>query len=136
MQRGLTGHVSGKQFVRSGRDYSWIRNHSAERDGIGITRRAGAIDPALKGVYVGHFDAIGLDRWRQKWRQRIEKDTIAANMTENRQAQMRMIGDGLAAGDAATQALFRAFYGLSRTQYLALSTLGYGFRRDGIASSA
>jgi hypothetical protein len=134
MQRGLTGHTSGKQFLRAGRPYSWIRNHSAERDGQGITRRAGAIDPALEGVFVGHFDAIGLERWRQKWRQRIEKDTIATNMTANRQAQMQMIADGFAAGDAATRALFSAFYGLSRTQYLALSGLGYAFRREGIAA--
>lgn len=136
MQRGLTGHVSGKQFLRTGRAYSWIRNHSAERDGRGITRRAGSIDPALEGVFVGHYDAIGFERWRQKWRQRIEKDTIAANMSANRQAQMRMIADGFAAGDAATRALFRAFYGLSRAQYLGLSALGYAFRRDGIASES
>ena len=130
MQLGLTGHVSGKQFLRTGRTYSWIRNHSAERDGKGITTPAFRVDPGLAAMYVGHYDAIGLARWRQKWRQRIERDTIAANMTENRQAQMRMIADGLAAGEAPTRALFRAFYGLSRAQYAAISALGYGFRRE------
>lgn len=130
MQRGLTGHISGKQFLRGGREYSWIRNHSAERDGKGITRMAPGIDAGLGGVYVGHYDAIGLSRWRQKWRQRIERDTIAASMTENRQAQMRMIADSLSAGEAETRALFRAFNGLSRGQYAALSGLGYAFRRE------
>ena len=130
MQFGLTGHVSGKQFLRTGRTYSWIRNHSAERDGKGVTRPAWTIDPSLAGMYVGHYDAIGLARWRQKWRQRIERDTIAENMTASRQAQMRMIADGIAAGDQPTRALFRAFNGLSRAQYGALATLGYAFRRE------
>jgi hypothetical protein len=130
MQRGLTGHVSGKQFLRGGRHYSWIRNHSAEQDGKGITRMAPRIDPALGGVYVGHYDAIGFSRWREKWRQRIERDTIAANMSDARRAQMRMIADSLAAGEDETRALFRAFNGLSRGQYAALSALGYGFRRE------
>lgn len=130
MQRGLTGHTSGKQFLRAGRDYSWIRNHSAERDGENVTRPARTIDPHLAGVYVGHYDAIGLARWRQKWRQRIERDTLTETMTVNRQGQMAMIADGLAAGEEPTRALFRAFYGLSRAQYGALAALGYALRRE------
>ena len=130
MQRGLTGHVSGKQFLRVGQSYSQIGNHAARQDGEGITRRAASIDPALAGMYVGHFDAIGFARWRQKWTQRIEKDTIAENMTDSRQAQMAMIANGIAAGDDLVRALFRGFYGLSRGQYAALSTLGYAFRRE------
>ena len=82
MQHGLTGHVSGKQFLRRGGTYSWIRNHSAERDGKGDhAAGADASTRRSRGMYVGHYDAIGFARWRQKWRQRIERDTIAANMT-------------------------------------------------------
>ena len=51
-------------------------------------------------------------------------------MSDARQAQMRMIADSLSAGEDETRALFRAFNGLSRGQYAALSALGYGFRRE------
>ncbi len=130
MQRGLTGHTAGKQFLRAGRTYSSIRNHSAQRDGKTLTRGAATIDPRLAGVYVGHYDAIGLARWQQKWRQRIEHDTLTVSMTEGRLGQMKMVADGLAAGEEQTRAVFRAFYGLSRVQYAALSALGYSFRRE------
>jgi hypothetical protein len=130
MQHGLTGHLSGKQFLRTGRTYTSIRNHSAHRNGKPITTQARRIDPDLAGMYVGHYDAIGLARWRDKWRQRIERDTIANNMTGQRRAQMRMIAHGLAAGEKPTRALFRALYGVSRAQYAVLAALGYAFRRD------
>ena len=130
MQRGLTGHTSGKQFLRVGREYSSIGNHDSRRDGKAVTRPARLIDPALAGMYVGHYDAIGLARWREKWRQRIERDTIADNMTAKRLAQMRMIADGLAAGEQPTRTLFRAYYGVSQAQYAVLSAFGYAFRRQ------
>ena len=130
MQLGLTGHFAGKQFLRTGRSYSRIGNHATERDGRAITRQAAEIDRALAGMYVAHYDAIGLARWSQKWRQRIARDTLAERMTESRLAQMRLIEDGLAGGEEPTRALFRAFYGLSRPQYRLLSALGYAFRRE------
>jgi hypothetical protein len=78
-------------------------------------------------MYVGHFDAIGIARWTEKWRRRIERDTLARNMTEIRTGQMRLIADRLGGGDGA--AVFRRLYGLSRPQYALLSLLGYAFRR-------
>lgn len=128
MQYGLTGHIAGKEFLRAGRPYSWIRNHSAERDGVGITRPAARLNPELAQMYVGHFDAIGIARWTQKWRQRIRRDTLANNMTPSRVSQMNLVAERLDRGEG--EALFRAFYGLSPLQYAALSTLGYAFRRD------
>lgn len=129
MQRGLTGHTVGKQFVRAGATFSRIGSHAAQRDGETVTTAAHRIDPRLTGLYVGHFDAIGFGRWRQKWRQRIERDTLTYSMTEKRLGQMQMVADGLDAGEEPARAVFRAFYGLSRLQYAILSTLGYAFRR-------
>jgi glycosyl transferase family 2 len=129
LNRGLAGHISGKEFIRAGKSYSWIRNHSAQRDGVGITRPAAGLSPALAGMYVGHFDAIGLTRWTEKWRRRIERDTLARNMSETRTTQMQFIADRIAAGDGAAHALFRSLYGLTRPQYALLSLLGYAFRR-------
>jgi hypothetical protein len=127
LNRGLAGHVSGKEFIRAGRTYSWIRNHSAQRDGAGITRPAASL--GLTGMYLGHFDAIGLARWSEKWRRRIERDTLAFNMSEIRTGQMQLIADRLGGGDGAARALFRSLYGLTRPQYALLSLLGYAFRR-------
>jgi hypothetical protein len=129
LNSGLAGHVSGKEFLRAGRSYSWIRNHSAQRDGVGITRPAASIDPALAGMYVGHFDAIGLARWTEKWRRRVERDTLARNMSETRTSQMQLIADRLRGGDGPARALFRRLYGLTRAQYALLALLGYAFRR-------
>lgn len=127
MQRGLAGHRSGKEFLRTGRPYSSIRNHTAQRDGKTITRVAGSIDPSLARMWVGHFDAIGLARWAEKWRLRIERDTITANMTKPRERQMDMVATALETGNGAS--LFRRVYGLSRVQYAMLAAIGYAFRR-------
>ncbi len=40
MQYGLAGHIGGKQFLRADRTYSSIDCHSAERNGVDITRPA------------------------------------------------------------------------------------------------
>ena len=129
MRRGLIGHVGGKEFLRAGRPYSRIGNNAADRDGVTISRFAGEIDPALAGMYLGHFDAIGLARWTDKWRRRIEKETIAVGMTAVRASQMDLVRERLARGEGAVRALFGRFYGLSRGQYLVLSVLGCAFRR-------
>ena len=79
-------------------------------------------------AYVAHFDAIGLDRWERKWRGRIEKEVVAGGLSRMRQEQMEMVATALKSG--RTRDLFRSFYGLSRSQYLALSGLGHVFRRE------
>jgi hypothetical protein len=129
MKHGLAGHIGGKEFLRADRTYSWIRCHGAERDGVGITRPAASIDPDLADMYVGHFDAIGLARWTEKWRRRIERDTLNPYMPEHRVGQMQLIADRLRGGDRAARALFKCFYGLTRAQYTLLALLGYAFRR-------
>lgn len=130
MQRGLAGHTTGKQFLRTGRRYSRIRNHSAERDGAGITRPATSLGQALGGMYLGHFDAIDFERWSEKWRQRIGGRTLARKMTPLRTGQMNLIAARMREGESATRTLFTRFYRLSRAQYALLASLGYAFRRE------
>lgn len=127
MRRGLLGHIEGKQVLRAGRRYSAIRNMAAERDGQRLGRPAASVAPALTGQWLGHFDAIGFERWREKWRRRIERETLAENMSPGRNAQMALVADRLASGRG--EALFAAFYGLSRGQVAALRGLGRCFRR-------
>ncbi len=128
LRRGLLGHTEGKQFVRVGFSYSNIGNHNTRNDGKVITRRAA--DIGSKGMFVGHFDAIGLARWKEKWRQRIAKETIVGRINDARWLQMERIEKAFAAGDAQTRALFRDFYGLTWLQYAVLAALGCAFRRQ------
>lgn len=127
MRRGLLGHIEGKQVLRVGRPYSAIRNMAAERDGRLIGRPAAAISPRLVGQWLGHFDAVGVGRWQEKWRRRIARETLAENMSSGRNAQMALIAERIAAGRGAE--LFASFYGVSRGQYAALRSLGHAFRR-------
>ena len=70
---GLAGHAAGKEFIRTGRSYSLIRTHDAQRAGNTITRWAADIKPSLGGMFLGHYDAIGLERWQEKWHHRNQQ---------------------------------------------------------------
>lgn len=129
MRRGVVGHVGGKEFLRAGRPYSRIGNNAADRDGVTISRFAAEIDPGLAGMYLGHFDAIGLARWREKWRQRIEKETVAVGMTAVRNSQMELVAERMRRGEGAMRRLFGELYGLGRAQYGLLRLLGRAFSR-------
>lgn len=126
MRRGLAGHTGGKQVLRTGARYSAIRNMAAEREGRIVGRPAERVSPRLAGQWLGHFDAIDFDRWREKWRRRIERETIAQNMSPERTGQMDLIAARLAAGRAET--LFGTLYGLTRMQEVALRAIGGCFR--------
>lgn len=126
MRRGLAGHIGGKQVLRTGRPYSAIRNLAAERDGKILGRTAKSVSPRLAGQWLGHFDAIDFDRWREKWRRRIERETLAENMSSERSGQMKLVAERLASGRA--EALFATLYGLTRIQETALRALGGCFR--------
>jgi len=128
MRHGLLGHTMGKQFLRVGPQYTEIGNHDTKRGDAVITRRASAL--GLPKMYVGHFDAIGLARWTQKWRQRISRETLTSKMAPVRQSQMDAIAAALNSGDAATRRLFKAFYGLSGLQFRTVAAMGFGFRRN------
>lgn len=128
MRRGLLGHVEGKQVVRTGRTYSAISNMGAEQDGRPVGRPASAISANLAGLWLGHFDAISLGRWQEKWERRISRETLAERMSAPRQAQMDLVARRLEQDRG--EELFRSLYGLSRPQSLALRSMGVAFRRE------
>ncbi len=127
MRRGLTGHARGKQFFRVNRSISEIRNHSVLRDGRKLTLGLGQVDRRLKGMYLGHFDAVDLDHWQRKWRMRAETTTV--EMTKERKALMALFLAVEANGDRPTPTIFARCYRLTWYQYLMLFALGRGFRR-------
>ena len=128
MRWGVLGHVAGKHFVRAGRKFGEIGGHRSKRDGEVVTRPVAEVSDDWRGTYIGHFDAISLERWKRKWRWRLEKEIIAGAMSRARTEQMKMVGDAMAAG--REKALFKRFYGLSGAQFKILSVLGYAFKRD------
>jgi len=130
MRQGMTGHTRGKAFLRTGRGIDTIQNHGARRGGQRVTVDLARVDPHLRGMYVGHFDATGLEHWQRKWRMRIEGATLATAMSRARKAQMQRIERSIREGGDAPRALFARFHGVTRMQYLALATLGHGFRRE------
>ena len=129
-RHGVAGHLSGKQFLRTGRSYSLIGNHTAEQDGKAVSVWADSLGPEGQGMYVGHFDAIGYARWKQKWQRRISHDTLANRMAGTRSAQMAAVAAAFQSGEPATRRLFLRLYAVSPLQFRLLSALGYAFRRD------
>ncbi len=81
-------------------------------------------------MFLGHYDAIGLARWKQKWQQRIERETLVTNMRGARTEQMELVSRTMGQGDSEVTRLFSKFYGLSWLQYRVLALLGFAFRRD------
>lgn len=127
---GLIGHVSGKQFLRTGRSYGRIGNHDSDRDGETITVWAHELGRAGAGMYLGHFDAIGFARWRRKWRRRITRATQTSRMSRTRAAQMDEVARALAEGEEAARRLFLDLYALGPWQLRTLALLGHAFQRD------
>ncbi len=130
LRNGLAGHIAGKQFVRTNRRYSRISNHTAERNDKLISVWAASLGHAGSEMYVGHFDAIAYDRWKQKWLRRINGETEVSNLSGTRKSQMRAIAAAFAQGDAASRAIFTELYGLSRSRFRVLTALNCAFRRD------
>lgn len=127
MRGGVMGHAIGKHLVRTGlRDCS-ISGHRSKRGDKIISVAAASVSPDFNRFHLAHFDALSQSRWESKWRYRIEKVVVAGGMSVQRQVQMRMVADALAAGKS--EALFRRFYGLTPWQYRTLALLGTAFRR-------
>lgn len=134
MRWGVLGHVAGKHMIRPERDYTSVGGHRSRRGDTVVTRPAAEVSKVFANTYLGHFDAISLSRWEQKWRWRIEKEVVAGGLSRLRQDQMRMVAEAMRQG--RTRALFQRFYGLTRPQYAALAALGHGFRRADLFAPA
>ena len=127
---GILSHALGKHFIRSNREYEWIGNHNSKRGGRNIGRWAHSISPDLKNMFVGHFDAICFNRWRDKWHLRLTGETNIVKMGYRRRQQMEMIKNAANQGQNAEFELFKKFYCLNNFQYFLLKLFGKSFRRD------
>lgn len=127
-RNGLVAYSRGKQAVRCNRSYDVIRSHMTERDGKEIGRWAPEVLPADFEPVIAHYDAISLNRWREKFRRRYSGESVCATMRDSRAAQMDAIRSAAAKSDNATTQLCRRIYGLNRWQYTILKALGLAFR--------
>jgi len=128
LRNGLAGHSAGKQVLRTGKRYDLIASHHAERDGQPINVWLGELVPGTEAV-IAHFDAIGLERWREKHNLRTSGRAIPTPRA-HRKRQMTVIRDTAGADDAAMAALFRRMYHLTPVQYAVLRAFGLAFRHD------
>lgn len=129
-QSGILSHAQGKQFVRANKRYDKIQNHNTLRDGRAIGRWAHRLNPRLKNMYVGHFDAISFPRWIEKWRRRIHGEAVIPKMSPRRKRQMDLIQSAMLRGVTDQLVLFRKFYCLNRGQLLILRLFDGAFRRE------
>lgn len=118
--RGLLGHAMGKHAVRTGLTDILVDIHESKRDDVALPA-ARARDAKGRTVRLAHYDAIGLDHWRDKWDRRVQSGDTGA-VGRKRQAQLRTYAESRAAGREAE--LFRALYALSRGQVTALRGIG------------
>lgn len=121
---GLLGHNAGKHFVRRAARIDSVRLHNSLKDGQGIGKWAATLTPKGKGFLLAHFDAIGIERWREKWRRRLTGEIKAKDMSSQRRAQMRVIGQGIADGEAALRRTFARLNGLTPWQCFLLRQIG------------
>ena len=131
MRRGFCGHVQGKQFLRMGRDYDVVHQHWSTRDGKRISRFIAGVDPALgAALEMAHFDAIGLDRWTEKFRRRFSGGNVSVEMHWRRRWQMALIRRAVLTGGKWPRRLFARLYGLGPRQAAALEAKGLAFRME------
>ena len=128
--RGLIGHAEGKQFIRKGAKIDRLTCLHALSNVRPVGRWASQINPEFRHFYLGHFDAIGLDHWREKWRRRHTGEAVYITMSAARRRQMAIVGQALGRGCRASRRLFRRLYGLTPVQFAVLRLLGCAFQRD------
>ncbi len=129
-RHGILSHVEGKQFIRRGTQPDKISNHDSLRSGARMGKWAHEISPQLGQMFLGHFDAVSLSRWREKWRRRYSGETTAPGMSARRVKQMRTIELALSGSEDEARQLFKKLYVLNGFQYRVLRTLGLAMKRD------
>lgn len=123
-RQGLLAHAAGKHFVRRTAAVTRIGNHDSYRDGKPLGRWAVTLSPAARPFHVAHFDAIGFDRWAEKWRRRYSGETEAPKMHEVRHAQKRMVQQAARDGEEAMHRLFLRLNTVSSWQVWILTAIG------------
>ena len=120
-RRGLLGHTDGKSFVRKGGAFDVVGCHTPKRGGVPV----GAVAEGTMGAFrVAHYDAIGFERWRHKWRRRLSGRADVPNASPQRRRLTASIAAELDAGEESARRLFAQLFGLTRAQALALAAIG------------
>lgn len=128
--RGLVGHSDGKHFLRRGAAFTEIGSHDSFHGDRRLGQWAHEVVPGAEDMVIVHYDAVGFERWREKWRRRFSREMPSSTMSPKRAAQMPRIEAAISAGEAEALALFQKFYGLSRVQKAVLLALGRLERHD------
>lgn len=123
-RRGILGHTIGKYFVRKGLDVDTLGLHVAFANNKKITINAESIEESLGLVELAHFDAIGFERWFQKFYRRIkfESSTARKRRSGRRQIQQILFCLFYFAGKDATSIYFRILYKINCRQKRILET--------------
>lgn len=124
MRNGLVGHSDGKHFLRKGAAFDRVEPHLTRLGGKPVGVWTTDLGPLAAAHVMVHYDAIGLDRWIEKWRRRVRGATPA------RAALIEAVRAAMAQGPGPTEALFRRLYGLRRWQVAALALIGRVTRID------
>lgn len=122
-RRGLLGHTDGKSFVRVDGDFDVVSCHYPLRGGAPVGRPAARM-PSTAGFRVAHYDAIGFERWRRKWRRRLSGLADVPNASPQRRRLTAEIAAELDGGDERARRLFGQLFGLGRIQAAALRAIG------------
>ena len=116
------GHIQGKCAIRVGADIKWLRSHYPIPPIPNSLRLRTA-----KGVALLHFDCQGYPEWRDKWIQRIRKETAIdlRYASKKRKVQFGEFAQRLEKGDEdGIQALFREYYRFTPYEMRVLRGLG------------
>jgi hypothetical protein len=117
----LLGHTNGKAATRTSVPIQKIGNHRPKMDG----ERQLRVYTLQRGAVL-HFDCMGYDRWRQKWKRRVEGAAHfnTERFRPDRKRVRQMFETAAQAGEEALRTLYRRMYVLAPTQRILLRSLG------------
>ena len=127
---GMLGHTAGKHFLRRDARIDQVGIHFSNLRGQAIGVWAHQLSSDGAQFVVAHFDAIGFDRWTDKWSRRIANETVVTGMSDQRIAQMKIFMEAMTSGEDSLWNVFRAFHSINRWQYLLLTVLARVVRAE------
>ncbi|MDG4649629.1 hypothetical protein P6F26_14385 [Roseibacterium sp. SDUM158017] len=126
--RGVLGHISGKQFVRTDAFIDELGTHVSSVNGENVSVWGDEISPEMGALELAHFDAISFDRWIRKFRARAHDPSIREITKKTRQRQTDLVNHLVGQRRWLAWRLFAHFYGLSTRQARFLERRGLAFR--------
>lgn len=119
--RGVTGHREGKHLLRKGMVPDVMTSHWSKFDGKKIDFMPSGMAEG-SNLRIVHFDAVGYERWKDKWCGRISGRAIPRTRNPMRLKQWKMIEKALSDGQG--EDVFRRICTLNRWQVFVLKCLG------------